>query len=197
MDGWPAMTRWTPDYLKALLSDEEVEIMAGRASDPDYEVNCQRHRRKLPFGEYVDMVHSGAETNDYHLVANNGFLRRPKPKQLLADIVMFPEYLDPRLADGGVFLWYGPAGTVTPLHHDTSNIFMAQVRGRKRIKLISPVDLEFLYNDVGVFSPSIAMRPISLGGRNSPRSRFTTSCWRPARCCFYPSDGGTTFARST
>lgn len=66
---------------------------------------------------------------------------------------MFDEYLDPRLGDGGVFFWYGPAGTVTSLHHDTSNIFMAQVRGRKRVRLISPTELEFLYNDIGVFSP--------------------------------------------
>ncbi|MGH7136354.1 MAG: cupin-like domain-containing protein, partial [Pirellulales bacterium] len=153
MDDWPAMRRWTPDYLKTLLGDEEVEIMAGRADDPNYEINCQQHRRTVRFHEYVDMVHSGAQTNDYYLVANNGFLKRPKPKQLLADVVMFEEYLDPRLVDGGVFFWYGPAGTVTPLHHDTSNIFMAQVRGRKRIRLISPNDVEFLYNDIGVFSP--------------------------------------------
>ncbi|MGH7140934.1 MAG: cupin-like domain-containing protein, partial [Pirellulales bacterium] len=153
MDDWPAMRRWTPDYLKRLLGDEEVEVMAGRADDPNYEINCHEHRRKLSFGQYVDMVHSGTETNDYYLVANNGFLRRPKPKQLLADVVMFEEYLDARLADGGVFFWYGPAGTVTPLHHDTSNIFMAQVRGQKRVKLISANDAEFLYNDIGVFSP--------------------------------------------
>ena len=40
----------------------------------------------------------------------------------------------------------GPAGTVTPVHHDLTNNFMAQVQGRKLIKLISPAHLPLLYN---------------------------------------------------
>lgn len=152
MTRWSAMTEWSPEYLKEVLGTEEVEIMAARDADANYEINSHQHRRTILFGQYVDMVHGGGETNDFYLVANNGFLQRPKARQLLNDIEMFPEYLEAANADGKVFFWYGPAGTVTPLHHDTSNIFMAQVRGRKRVKLISPNDLEFVYNDVGVYS---------------------------------------------
>ena len=35
-------------------------------------------------------------------------------------------------------MWIGPAGTVTPLHHDTTNILFCQIHGRKRVELISP-----------------------------------------------------------
>lgn len=72
---WPAMTRWTPEFFKTMLGREEVEIMAGRNADPSYEINAFEHCRKVLFGEYVDMVHAGGATNDYYLVANNGFFK--------------------------------------------------------------------------------------------------------------------------
>jgi LPS sulfotransferase NodH len=169
MRNWKAMSVWTPEYLKASLGSEEVEIMAGRNADPSYEINAFEHKRKVRFGEFVDMVHTGGPTNDYYLVANNAFFKRPAVRRLLEDVEIFPEYLSPRGTENQVFFWYGPADTVTPLHHDTSNIFMAQVWGRKRIKLISPNDHEFIYNDIGVFShvdcdnPDLARFPLFKG----------------------------------
>ena len=49
-------------------------------------------------------------------------------------------------------MWFGPAGTVTPLHHDTMNILFCQVYGRKLVSLISPDESPWLYNELGVFS---------------------------------------------
>jgi hypothetical protein len=152
MRNWKALSLWNAEYLKAKCGDELVEVMADRNSDPSYEVNLALHRRKMLFREYVDIVASGRETNDYYLVANNHFLEQDGPRALLDDIEMFPEYLDPEIWAGRVFFWYGPAGTVTPLHHDVGNIFMAQVHGRKRVKLISSNEIPLVYNHFGVFS---------------------------------------------
>ena len=85
MDSWPAMTRWTPDYLRSALGDEEVEIMADRNGDPDYEINGSRHRRQIRFGNFVDMVYGGEPGNDYYLVANNQFFQRERTQVLLQD----------------------------------------------------------------------------------------------------------------
>jgi len=49
-------------------------------------------------------------------------------------------------------MWIGPAGTVTPLHHDLTNNLIAQVVGRKRIKLAPSSEVGRLYNDAHVFS---------------------------------------------
>ena len=77
MSDWPAMTRWTPEYLRRAAGDQIVEVMTGRDADPKYELNGRAHSREMRFGGYIDMVHSGRVTNDYYLVANNGFFRRP------------------------------------------------------------------------------------------------------------------------
>ena len=151
MADWPAMHLWTPDYLKSRIGDEVVEVMADRNADPMFERNSQKHRREMRFGDYVDLVYGGDTTNEYYLVANNGFFQRPNVRVLLDDIRVFPEYLKPDNT-GGIFLWFGPGGTLTPLHHDTSNIFMAQVSGRKRVRIVPSSQQPRLYNNVGVFS---------------------------------------------
>jgi Cupin-like domain len=93
MSGWMAMTSWTPEYLKDALGDLEVEVMTGRNADPRYERNADRHRKNIRFGSYVDMVCRGGVTNDYYMVANNGFFRNPEARRLLDDIEPLPPYL--------------------------------------------------------------------------------------------------------
>jgi LPS sulfotransferase NodH len=159
MAGWRATTAWTPDYLKSVAGDRMVEVMTGRNADPKYEMNARKHRTEVRFADYVDMVYSGKITNDYYLVANNAFLQRPEARPLLEDFTAFPEYLDPAAAGRQCFLWFGPAGTITPLHHDTSNILMAQVVGRKRYRLVPPAQWQYVYNSTGVFSDVDCEKP--------------------------------------
>jgi len=151
MSDWAAMSQWSPDFLKQHYGEAQVEIQLGRDSDPKYEINSQQHKQTVSLSNYVDMVVNGGETNDYYLVAGNANLERPDLKGLLDDIV-FPEFLNPTDLRQRVFFWFGPAGTITPLHHDPLNLMMAHVSGRKRWRLISPDYTPLLYNFVGVFS---------------------------------------------
>jgi hypothetical protein len=146
MDDWPARTRWTPEYFKRRLGDRLVEVQANRNADPDYELNSVKHKKEMRFGEYVDVVESIGSTNDYYITANNDGKNKENLKELWEDILLFPDYLRDDDPKGRGFFWYGPQGTVTPLHHDLTNNFMAQVRGRKLVRLIAPYDLPSMYN---------------------------------------------------
>jgi hypothetical protein len=128
-----------------------VEIMAGRQSDPRYEINSEAHKREVSMSEYVRMVTDGGPSNDYYLVANNGFFERPEMRRLREEVPNIPEYLNASDAKRKMFLWFGPAGTVTPLHHDLMNVLVAQIYGRKRFTLISPEQTPYVYNNVGVY----------------------------------------------
>lgn len=152
MCNWRALKLWNPQYLKSVCGNQIVEVMTGRESDPLHDINLDAHRTTMPMGEYVDMVLGGGLTNDYYMVANNFFLQNEGAKQLFADMEIFPEYLDPKNLDGTCSFWFGPAGTITPLHHDTINILMAQVYGRKHVTLIPSLDVSVVYNNVGVYS---------------------------------------------
>ena len=150
---WPAMKRWSPQDLAERFGHLMVEIQAERSADPNYEQNKLKHRRTARLADFVDTVMRGGATNDYYLTANNEALRQPGFAPLLADIGNLPEICDrQQLAERSSF-WFGPAGTVTPLHHDTIMLFHTQIVGRKLWRFISPLDTPSLYNHFEVYSP--------------------------------------------
>ncbi len=145
LDHWKALTLWTPNYLKEHYGQHTVEIQANRQSDPQYELNTDRHKTLMGFAEYIDTITTAGVTNDYYMTANNANRNTQILQGLWSDIDLLPDYLAPQPNNSG-FFWFGPAGTVTPVQHDLTNNFMAQVRGRKQIKLISPNFLPCIYN---------------------------------------------------
>jgi hypothetical protein len=151
MDNWPATTAWTMENLKRRFGRKLVEIQAGRSSDPNYELNSLQHKREMLFGDYADLIASAGRTNDFYMTANNSGKNREALAEAWNDIVPFPEYLKDDPGNSG-FFWFGPAGIITPVHHDLTNNFMAQVVGRKAIKLIAPYELPYLYNHRHCFS---------------------------------------------
>lgn len=163
MDDWPAMQKWNLAYFKTHFASRIVEVQFGRNSDDNYEMNSLSHKRKMRFGDYVDLVASADNTNDFYMTANNDSLNRQALGELWADIVQLPEYLSQDAGNRG-FLWFGPAGTVTPFHHDLTNNFMAQVMGRKRLRLIPACEVANVYNLRHCFTP--------VDGRNIDLQRF-------------------------
>jgi hypothetical protein len=152
MNNWKALNLWNPQYLKQHYGTATVEVQANRNSDPEYELNVEKHRRKVLLKDYIDWIVEKGESNDCYMVANNQNLDREDLKGLMNDLEVFPEYLNPEDTSRRVFFWFGSAGTITPLHHDPVNLMLAQVLGRKRVLLIPPRQTPFLYNHVGVFS---------------------------------------------
>jgi len=156
---WPALRRWSPADLKQRFGHLDVDIQSERRQDANYEQNKLRLTRRVNLGAFVDQVLEGGTTNDYYLTANNELLRQPAFASLLDDIGSLPPLCDrSQLADRSSF-WFGPAGTVTPLHHDTLMLFHTQVVGRKRWRFISPLEWSRVYNLNHVFSEVDLERP--------------------------------------
>ena len=152
MQKWAALHLWNPDYLQHHYGDVSVQVQAERQNDPEYEINVEKHRKTVLFKEYIQWIKQAGSSNDYYMVANNGNLDREEMKGLLNDLEIFPEYLNPADRKGRIFFWFGPEGTITPLHHDPVNLMLAQVLGRKKLTFFPPQQTPFLYNQVGVFS---------------------------------------------
>jgi hypothetical protein len=141
---WPNLARWSPAYFAETFGDAEVEVMAGRDADPACDANFEAYSSKTTLGAFCDRVASAGTTNDIYLVANNRATNRPGLAALLADVAAPHPYLEPGRDASWTSLWFGPAGTVTPLHHDTANVLFCQVYGRKRVVLVPPFELSLM-----------------------------------------------------
>ena len=161
LDDCEARTKWTYDYLIAQLGEKEVEVQFGRNADPDYEMNSQTLKRRMPFGDYVALVRDAGSTNDFYMTANNDGHNRQALRDLMRDLPPLSDYLQ---EGSSGFFWFGPAGTLTPFHHDLTNNFMIQIAGRKRVRLIAPCDTPKVYNQRHCFTP--------VDGRNIDLQRF-------------------------
>jgi|HubBroStandDraft_6_1064221.scaffolds.fasta_scaffold374166_1 hypothetical protein len=158
-DQWTAQSLWDVDYLVGKLGSTEVEVMAGRESDPDYEINANQHRFMMPFDEYVGKIKSESRSNDTYLVANNKLLATEAALPLWEDFTLDERYLAPDPKRTHAFLWLGPAGTVTPLHHDSVNVLFNQVDGWKHVILIPSLEIHRVYNNLAVYSQVDPLKP--------------------------------------
>jgi hypothetical protein len=172
LDDCAARAKWSFDYLIERCGEREVEVQFGRDADPDYEVNSQALRRRMPFGQYVALVRDGGGGNDFYMTANNDGHNRQPLRELMADLPPLADYLAPG-RDG--FFWFGPAGTITPFHHDLTNNFMLQIAGRKRVRLIAPCDTPKVYNQRHCFS--------QVDGRAIDLARFPLMAGVPVLDC--------------
>ena len=152
LDSWPAMYLWTPEYFKQKYGHIDVEVQVNRNSNRRYEMEKAKHKKVMPLADYVDMVVTGGETNDYYMVATNENLFKEEFKEILNDMVAWPEYLDQSPESCKPYLSFGPPGTITPLHYDPLNLFLVQISGRKLIKMISPNQKHLVYNHASAYS---------------------------------------------
>ena len=162
---WPAMERWSLAALRARFGDAVVEVTTWRSADPDYDMHTARHSREMRLGEYIGMIERAREpTNDFYMVAQNRNLSRAL-RALRDDVLLPDDVVRQEGLELGAQFWLGPAGTVTPLHHDTSHILFCQVVGRKRFRLVAPTELRLLddsramYAAVDPEAPDLARFP--------------------------------------
>jgi hypothetical protein len=162
---WPALRKWTPAWFARTFGDTKIDITAGREADPDYDMNYRAHVTRVRMDRFIEQVTSAGTTNDLYMVSNNHTMRRPRFAKLLSDVKPPKSIFEP-VRGTATSLWIGPAGTITPLHHDTTNILFCQIYGRKRFELISPQETALLLDPVNGF-----YSPVDLERRTRPALR--------------------------
>jgi hypothetical protein len=146
MANWPALSLWTPEYLRDAVGSAEIEFQGGRTSDPDFELYKDNHKQKMPFDRFIDLIDAGG--NDSYITAYNGHMNKTALASLERDLGSLDSYL----TRGAGMMWIGPAGTFTPLHFDLTNNLIAQIVGSKRVVLVPPSETSKLAHRRHVFS---------------------------------------------
>ena len=142
-DSAPVAT-WSPTFFAENYASVSVQITAGRTRYPDYESNFRDTIQTITMAEFVRRLDE--ETNDFYIVARNYFFENPALALLRKELRVLPEIINTTDQGRGVVkLWFGPKGTVTPLHYDLHSILFMQIYGRKRVKLIPSFDTPRVY----------------------------------------------------
>ncbi|MED6168812.1 Lysine-specific demethylase jmj30, variant 2 [Stylosanthes scabra] len=129
MAHWPAKMKWNNiDYLLRVAGDRTVPVEVGK------NYLCTDWKQELiTFSELLQRIKSngGSPGGPTYLAQHPLF---DQINELRKDIFI-PDYC---FAGGGELrslnAWFGPAGTVTPLHHDPHHNILAQVRSASWIK---------------------------------------------------------------
>jgi hypothetical protein len=160
---WPAIRRWSLDFFRKKFAATKIDVATGRNSDPLYDQNTAQLSRRMFMAKFIDLVEKSGVTNDLYMVANNQTMQRRAFAKLLDDVRM-PRGIITDVRPQATSLWIGPAGTVTPLHHDTTNILFSQIVGRKRFELIAPTETVLLLDPMNSY-----YSPVNLDQRHDAK----------------------------
>ncbi|KAG7582752.1 JmjC domain [Arabidopsis suecica] len=122
MAHWPARAKWNHlDYLNAVAGNRTVPVEVGK------NYLCSDWKQELvTFSKFLERI----RTNKSSPMEPTYLAQHPLFDQIneLRDDICIPDYC---FVGGGELqslnAWFGPAGTVTPLHHDPHHNILAQV----------------------------------------------------------------------
>ncbi|NXA04043.1 KDM8 protein, partial [Sapayoa aenigma] len=191
MDHWPCMKKWSVDYFCQVAGCRTVPVELG-ARYTDEEWSQQLMTVSDFISQYiVDEVFSllSFQNSVGYLAQHQLFDQIPE----LKEDISIPDYCclgEGEEDDITINAWFGPGGTISPLHQDPQQNFLAQVLGRKYIRLCSPQDSENLYphesqilhntSQVDVEDPDLVKFP------NFTKAAFQSCILVPGQILFIP-----------
>lgn len=167
VDHWPAMQRWTMDYLADKIGDAMVELQGQRQSSDDYEMTKDNHKRHVKFSEFVALLRQTESSNDFYITAYNDTINKQALAPLWEDVGDISLLKSCGGNDG--FFWMGPKGTITPFHHDLTNNLLLQISGRKRVTMVAAYDSAHMRNHLHCFSGWTSPDEIRALGEAAPK----------------------------
>ncbi|WP_036678007.1 cupin-like domain-containing protein [Daejeonella oryzae] len=136
---WPALEKWTFNYLKEVAGNQIVPLYDSSKADPSKPINAPAAEMK--FSEYLDLIQH--QPTDLRIFLFDPIKYAP---------ILLDDYYPPKELLGGFLdkypnMFFGGKGSVTFLHYDIdlAHIFHTHFHGRKKVILFKNEWKERLY----------------------------------------------------
>lgn len=134
---WPAMKKWSFEFFANLQLPKRVFLEMNNVLQQQgkYEV--------MEYGDYIRRIATAADEpgkRPGYLSVFKIFRAFPQLKEDVDFSILNQHKLKNTVAG-----WIGPAGTVTGYHVDWGDNVLAQICGRKEVRLVAPSDSKYMY----------------------------------------------------
>ena len=180
MDDWPALRKWNLDYFA------DPRRPRGQPARPRRVQSLREIQEKFTPQDVVrrfleQRAFTSDVSNDFYMTANNDPLT-DDTGGIVGRHLQIPEYLDGR--DPARLLLVRPRRDLTPFTMTLTNNFMAQVLGRKLVRLAPSWDMRLKRNDSRLFDLDGCAIPPRPPRPDSPQ--ILECCIGPGEILFLP-----------
>lgn len=152
---WPALKKWTYDYLKQGCGEVKVPLYDGdfASGGADY----MAAKTTMTFAEYLELIQK--EPTQLRMFLFNVFKYMPQ----LMDDFHYPD-IGVKFIKGFPFLFCGGEGSYVDLHYDLdlSHVFLTQFTGKKQVVLFPPDASKHLYQHPLTVSTNVNLLNLDL-----------------------------------
>ncbi|NXK64940.1 KDM8 demethylase, partial [Sylvietta virens] len=172
MDHWPCMKKWSVDYFCQVAGCRTVPVELGaRYTDEEWS------QQLMTVGDFISQYIMD-ENNVGYLAQHQLFDQIPE----LKDDISIPDYCclgEGEEDDITINAWFGPGGTISPLHQDPQQNFLAQVCTPVTLHMPLMHALEKMFM-VDVEDPDLVKFP------NFTKAPFQSCILMPGQILFIP-----------
>ncbi|CAL8273899.1 unnamed protein product [Merluccius merluccius] len=155
---WPALSRWTPEYLREKLGSKVISVAVTPNGYADAVTDgrfVMPEERSMTFSSLLDVIEGKVDKQGVYYVQKQCSNLTEELPELMADIEEDIPWMNQALgrSPDAVNFWLGEADAVTSLHKDHYENLYCVISGEKTFILLPPTDRPFI--PYGLYQPAV------------------------------------------
>uniref|UniRef100_A0A0N5AL71 JmjC domain-containing protein 5 n=1 Tax=Syphacia muris TaxID=451379 RepID=A0A0N5AL71_9BILA len=148
---WPAFKKWNFDYFNSVAGNRTVPVELGNSYASD-----DWKQTFMTIREYIQGYIENEHPSEIGYFAQHRLF--DQIPEFFNDLILPDYYSIYSKDDVDLMIWFGPAGTVSPLHTDPKSNIFCQVYGRKFFRMVPYSESEYVYrHDEGLLTNTTEM----------------------------------------